>query len=46
MAGPKGDWYLQSKSIKGMLLDISGVLYDSSDDGGIAIHGSVEAVKR
>lgn len=34
--------------IKGLLLDISGVLYDGSgpDSDGIAIPGSVDAVKR
>ncbi|ELU05136.1 hypothetical protein CAPTEDRAFT_182640 [Capitella teleta] len=39
--GPKGDWFLQSKSIKGFLLDITGVLYEN---GGVAIEGSIEAV--
>lgn len=39
MAFPRG-------SVKGFLLDITGVLYNSSPDGGVAIPGSVEAVKR
>ena len=32
--------------VGGMLLDITGVLYDSGPGGGKAINGSVEAVKR
>ncbi|XP_071949141.1 phospholysine phosphohistidine inorganic pyrophosphate phosphatase-like [Antedon mediterranea] len=42
----EGDWYKSSKDIQGILLDISGVLYNSSDDGGVAIPGSVQAVNR
>lgn len=34
------------KKISGVLLDITGVLYDSGPGGGTAISGSVEAVKR
>lgn len=34
------------KSVKGVILDMCGVLYDSGEGGGRAIHGSVEAVKR
>lgn len=32
--------------IEGVLLDITGVLFESGPDGGVAIEGSVEAVKR
>lgn len=32
--------------IKGVLLDITGVLYDSTPSGGVAIKGSVDAVNR
>ncbi|KAI1723052.1 haloacid dehalogenase-like hydrolase domain-containing protein [Ditylenchus destructor] len=34
------------RSIRGFLLDITGVLYNSSGNGGIAITGSVDAVNR
>ncbi len=34
------------RSVKGVILDMCGVLYDSGEGGGQAIHGSVEAVKR
>ena len=34
------------KPIKGVLLDITGVLYDGTATGGQAISGSVEAVDR
>lgn len=46
--GATGDWFKKSTEIQGILLDISGVLYDSGggDEGGVAIPGSVEAVKR
>lgn len=37
-------WY--QKTIRGVLLDITGVLYDSGPDGGVAIEGSIDAVKR
>ena len=37
-------WY--KKNIEGVLLDITGVLYDSGPEGGAAIEGSIEAVKR
>ncbi|XP_022080710.1 phospholysine phosphohistidine inorganic pyrophosphate phosphatase-like isoform X2 [Acanthaster planci] len=33
-------------NLQGVLLDISGVLYDSGDGGGTPIAGSIEAVKR
>lgn len=33
-------------SVKGFLLDITGVLYNSAPGGGVVISGSVEAVKR
>ncbi|XP_062330767.1 phospholysine phosphohistidine inorganic pyrophosphate phosphatase isoform X1 [Osmerus eperlanus] len=36
----------RSKSLKGVILDMCGVLYDSGEDGGVAISGSVNAVKR
>ena len=44
--GPTGDWYKNSKDITGVMLDISGVLYDSGDGVGVAIDGSIEAVNR
>ncbi|XP_051959343.1 LOW QUALITY PROTEIN: phospholysine phosphohistidine inorganic pyrophosphate phosphatase [Xyrauchen texanus] len=34
------------KSVKGVILDMCGVLYDSGEGGGHPIHGSVQAVKR
>lgn len=37
------DWM---RSIKGFLLDITGVLYNSSPTGGCVIPGSVEAVQK
>ncbi|PIK41150.1 putative phospholysine phosphohistidine inorganic pyrophosphate phosphatase [Apostichopus japonicus] len=40
------DWFSLNKNIEGVLLDISGVLYNSDASGGKAIAGSVEAVKR
>ena len=39
-------WESHSKSLKGVILDMCGVLYDSGEDGGVAISGSVNAVKR
>ena len=36
----------QSKPVRGFLLDVTGVLYNSSHDGGRVIQGSIEAVKR
>ncbi|XP_061859249.1 phospholysine phosphohistidine inorganic pyrophosphate phosphatase-like [Colius striatus] len=33
-------------AMRGLLLDVSGVLYDSGGDGGVPIPGSVEAVCR
>lgn len=35
-----------AKPIGGVLLDITGVLFESGPDGGVAIEGSVDAVKR
>ena len=35
-----------SKKIQGILLDITGVLYNSGEGSGYAIQGSVEAVKK
>ncbi|XP_064169816.1 phospholysine phosphohistidine inorganic pyrophosphate phosphatase [Anguilla rostrata] len=40
------DWKECIKSLKGVVLDMCGVLYDSGEGGGIPIPGSVEAVKR
>ncbi|XP_051523893.1 phospholysine phosphohistidine inorganic pyrophosphate phosphatase [Myxocyprinus asiaticus] len=34
------------KSVRGVILDMCGVLYDSGEGGGQPIHGSVQAVKR
>jgi len=34
------------RKIRGILLDISGVLYNSGEGGGEAIPGSVEAVEK
>lgn len=34
------------KSVKGVILDMCGVLYDSGEGGGKPIPGSVEAVER
>ncbi|KAK9965994.1 hypothetical protein ABG768_005048 [Culter alburnus] len=42
-AGSSMEWL---KSVKGVILDMCGVLYDSGEGGGQAIHGSIEAVKR
>ncbi|XP_041476408.1 phospholysine phosphohistidine inorganic pyrophosphate phosphatase-like isoform X2 [Lytechinus variegatus] len=39
-----GNWY--DSAIEGILLDITGVLYDSTDEGGVPIPGSIDAVKR
>ncbi|XP_068161504.1 phospholysine phosphohistidine inorganic pyrophosphate phosphatase [Antennarius striatus] len=39
-------WPACSKSLKGVILDLCGVLYDSGECGGVAIPGSVEAVKK
>ncbi|XP_018766077.1 phospholysine phosphohistidine inorganic pyrophosphate phosphatase isoform X2 [Serinus canaria] len=35
-----------ARAVRGLLLDVSGVLYDSGADGGVPIAGSVEAVRR
>uniref|UniRef100_A0A0N5C2D2 Phospholysine phosphohistidine inorganic pyrophosphate phosphatase n=1 Tax=Strongyloides papillosus TaxID=174720 RepID=A0A0N5C2D2_STREA len=37
---------LLNRPVKGFLLDITGVLYNTSSNGGTAIEGSIEAVKR
>nr|XP_038939169.1 phospholysine phosphohistidine inorganic pyrophosphate phosphatase isoform X2 [Rattus norvegicus] len=39
-------WAERLSGVRGVLLDISGVLYDSGTGGGAAIAGSVEAVAR
>uniref|UniRef100_A0A3Q2UC45 Phospholysine phosphohistidine inorganic pyrophosphate phosphatase n=1 Tax=Fundulus heteroclitus TaxID=8078 RepID=A0A3Q2UC45_FUNHE len=39
-------WPGCAKSLKGVILDLCGVLYDSGDGDGVAIPGSIEAVKR
>jgi len=39
-------WTSSADSFKGVILDMCGVLYDSGEDGGTAIPGSVEAVNR
>ncbi|XP_077992626.1 phospholysine phosphohistidine inorganic pyrophosphate phosphatase-like [Glandiceps talaboti] len=39
-------WYENCGNVRGVLLDISGVLYDSGDGDGIPIAGSIDAVKR
>uniref|UniRef100_A0A8C8SG29 Phospholysine phosphohistidine inorganic pyrophosphate phosphatase n=1 Tax=Pelusios castaneus TaxID=367368 RepID=A0A8C8SG29_9SAUR len=40
------EWAKQLAGIKGVLLDISGVLYDSGEGGGVPIPGSREAVEK
>ncbi|KAJ8404803.1 hypothetical protein AAFF_G00331900 [Aldrovandia affinis] len=40
------DWKECIKNLKGVVLDMCGVLYDSGEGGGTPIPGSVEAVKR
>lgn len=40
------DWPVCSKTLKGVILDLCGVLYDCGEGGGVAISGSVEALKR
>ncbi|XP_066522338.1 phospholysine phosphohistidine inorganic pyrophosphate phosphatase isoform X2 [Hoplias malabaricus] len=39
-------WPESVRSIKGVILDMCGVLYDSGEGGGVPIDGSVAAVKR
>ncbi|XP_077933132.1 phospholysine phosphohistidine inorganic pyrophosphate phosphatase isoform X2 [Halichoerus grypus] len=39
-------WGKRLAGVRGVLLDISGVLYDGGEDGGTPIPGSVEAVAR
>ncbi|KTF80579.1 hypothetical protein cypCar_00038769 [Cyprinus carpio] len=41
-AGSSMQWL---RSVKGVILDMCGVLYDSGEGGGQAIHGSAEAVR-
>jgi hypothetical protein len=41
----KCNW-LPGKVVKGLLLDITGVLYESGKDGGTPVDGSVEAMAR
>uniref|UniRef100_A0A8C3UKP3 Phospholysine phosphohistidine inorganic pyrophosphate phosphatase n=1 Tax=Catharus ustulatus TaxID=91951 RepID=A0A8C3UKP3_CATUS len=43
MAGWGWGW---ARAVRGLLLDVSGVLYDSGADGGAPIAGSAEAVRR
>ncbi|XP_028651088.1 phospholysine phosphohistidine inorganic pyrophosphate phosphatase [Erpetoichthys calabaricus] len=40
------EWVEIVKGLKGVVLDICGVLYDSGEGGGVPIPGSIEAVKR
>ncbi|MGH0114367.1 UNVERIFIED_CONTAM: hypothetical protein FKN15_003261 [Acipenser sinensis] len=40
------EWKDCINNLKGVVLDICGVLYDSGEGGGVPIPGSVEAVKR
>lgn len=39
-------WLKVVKDFQGIVLDIAGVLYDSGEGDGVAIPGSIEAVKR
>ncbi|XP_049420134.1 phospholysine phosphohistidine inorganic pyrophosphate phosphatase [Epinephelus fuscoguttatus] len=39
-------WPGCAKSLKGVILDMCGVLYDSGEGDGVAIPGSIEAVKK
>lgn len=39
-------WPGCARSLKGVILDLCGVLYDSGEGGGSAISGSVEALKK
>ena len=39
-------WPLKPRPIAGILLDITGVLYESGEGFGTVIKGSVEALKR
>lgn len=45
-AGAMAVWGERLAGVRGVLLDISGVLYDSGEGGGRPIAGSVEAVER
>lgn len=37
---------LNSRKVSGFLLDVTGVLYNTNDKGGVAIQGSIDAVNR
>ena len=37
---------LRNLPVRGFLCDVTGVLYNTNDEGGVAIEGSIEAVKR
>ncbi|XP_008288665.1 phospholysine phosphohistidine inorganic pyrophosphate phosphatase [Stegastes partitus] len=39
-------WPGCARSLKGVILDLCGVLYDSGEGDGVAIRGSIEAVRR
>ena len=39
-------WNKDGASVRGLLLDIHGVLFNCSADGGYAIPGSVEAIQK
>lgn len=39
-------WPGCAKSLKGVILDLCGVLYDSGEGDGVAIPGSIESVKK
>lgn len=46
-SGAMAGWAQHLTGIKGLVLDISGVLYDSGGEGGgVPIPGSIEAVKK
>lgn len=45
MADSSG-WPGCARSLKGVILDLCGVLYDSGEGGGSAIPGSVDALKK
>ena len=41
-----GEWPCVAKSLKGVILDMCGVLYDSGEGDGVAIPESIKAVQR
>nr|XP_004561248.2 phospholysine phosphohistidine inorganic pyrophosphate phosphatase [Maylandia zebra] len=45
-SGIQCGWPGCAKSLKGVILDLCGVLYDSGEGDGVAIPGSIEAVKK